>query len=578
MLDGNGKQKVGARNRKQWKRVLTDATEWNSPKNCELWRSEWAKECNLHLPAEKRIDHRSYERQGKAMIPTIHEGADARKIEAKYHEGRTAAPSWKVEENQIIKKQNAILSKLQEAFGYLADKLSQWKGWLNDIRRKQGSHTHAGRNDLTDRGTAGTYGRDVSGDAGTGRAAPSVSGTESALAGIKQRVAGAASNLARYRRNAVPYGIPEQQNKGTGNRESAMDRISGEVEQREHFIAETESGIAEAKQQLEKARMIDERISKTKQDEQIEELLELLEDAQAELDRKDQTITQLQKQLDDSLALAERLNSENRAENVQALKSDLRHKNESLQSVNGKLEEAESMIGEYQDKLRKAEQARQYAETHQRTVEIPVEKQVLYEKCGKCNRSAYQRERERYERRRNKLDVQYKAKTAQFEMTLFISFWYALMTTAFAAVRSEAFTSDFKAFWSAIWAGIQRTSELLFTAGKSAAQAGDKLPNETAALLAHWLLFLAVTVAITAGTGGLLFLAARRIWKLYQENCMDVISIIVSVISIALIVYFGTEIKALLRLNLIGILLLVQALYVAVRNYVRGCKRARGYY
>ena len=33
VLDENGVQKVGARNRKQWKRGLTDATGWNNPKN-----------------------------------------------------------------------------------------------------------------------------------------------------------------------------------------------------------------------------------------------------------------------------------------------------------------------------------------------------------------------------------------------------------------------------------------------------------------------------------------------------------------------------------------------------------------
>ena len=63
-----------SRNRKQWKREVTDATGWNNPKNCELWRGEWAKECNLHLKQEQQIDHRSYERQGKIEIPTIHEG------------------------------------------------------------------------------------------------------------------------------------------------------------------------------------------------------------------------------------------------------------------------------------------------------------------------------------------------------------------------------------------------------------------------------------------------------------------------------------------------------------------------
>ena len=56
VLDENGVQKVGARNRKQWKRVLTDATGWNNPKNCELWRSEWAKMCNRHLSIDNLID------------------------------------------------------------------------------------------------------------------------------------------------------------------------------------------------------------------------------------------------------------------------------------------------------------------------------------------------------------------------------------------------------------------------------------------------------------------------------------------------------------------------------------------
>ena len=57
-------------------------------KNCELWRSEWAKVCNEHLPLHNQVDHRSYEKQGKLQIPTIHEGADARKIEQKFLAGQ----------------------------------------------------------------------------------------------------------------------------------------------------------------------------------------------------------------------------------------------------------------------------------------------------------------------------------------------------------------------------------------------------------------------------------------------------------------------------------------------------------
>ena len=68
VLGENGIQKIGARNRLQWKRVLTDATGWNNPKNCELWRSEWAKVCNEHLPLHNQVDHRSYEKQSDMFL------------------------------------------------------------------------------------------------------------------------------------------------------------------------------------------------------------------------------------------------------------------------------------------------------------------------------------------------------------------------------------------------------------------------------------------------------------------------------------------------------------------------------
>ena len=247
VLDENGNQKVGTRNRKQWKRVLTDATGWNDPKNCELWRSEWAKVCNAHLSVDQQVDHRSYARQGKVDIPTIHEGADARKIDEKFQNGQVQTASWKVEENQIIKRQNALLKKIQTSFEKVSGALSQWKEWLNDLRRKPGSHSHDGVNDKTDRGTAESYGRNGTGIAGTGQTAFALSGAEPELADLKQRVIRAAESFTRYRRTALP-------DRTVGKRESAMAGINAEAEQREQLITETEQRITDLKQQIEKAR------------------------------------------------------------------------------------------------------------------------------------------------------------------------------------------------------------------------------------------------------------------------------------------------------------------------------------
>ena len=265
VLDENGVQKVGARNRKQWKRVLTDATGWNNPKNCELWRSEWAGMCNRHLSIDNQIDHRSYERQGKLKVPMIHEGADARKIDEKYLTGQIRKGSWKVEENRMIKKQNALLQKVIATFGKVSGALSMWREWLNDIRRKQRSNSHDGSNDYTDRGTAEYHGRDASGDTGKGREADVLSGAGRTIAAIRERIIRAASNLAGYRRTADASGRKGRPDTATYRRESAMAGISTEIKQREPIITETEQRITDIEQQIEKARDIDDRIRKLKE-------------------------------------------------------------------------------------------------------------------------------------------------------------------------------------------------------------------------------------------------------------------------------------------------------------------------
>ena len=230
-----------------------------------LWRSEWAKMCNRHLSIDNQIDHRSYERQGKLKIPTIHEGADARKIEEKYLTGQIWNGSWKVEENQMIKKQNALLQKVITTFGKVSGALSIWKEWLNDIRRKQRSNSHDGSNDYTDRGTAEYHGRDASGDTGKGREADVLSGAGRTIAAIRERIIRAASNLAGYRRTADAFGRKGRPDTATYRRESAMAGISTEIKQREPAIAETEQRIADIEQQIEKARDIDDRIRKLKE-------------------------------------------------------------------------------------------------------------------------------------------------------------------------------------------------------------------------------------------------------------------------------------------------------------------------
>ena len=151
--------------------------------------------------------------------------------------------------------------------------------------------------------------------------------------------------------------------------------------------------------------------------EQLEELLLLTEEIQEELEQKYQLIVELKTQLNESLILNEKLNKENRAGNIQALKNDLKLADRALRNEKEKLRSANVMIGEYQNKIRCLTQQRDYARTHQKIVEIPVEKPVLYEKCESCDRTAYQNEKAKYGTQKERLAGQYKAKTVLMILT-----------------------------------------------------------------------------------------------------------------------------------------------------------------
>jgi DNA repair exonuclease SbcCD ATPase subunit len=87
--------------------------------------------------------------------------------------------------------------------------------------------------------------------------------------------------------------------------------------------------------------------------EQLEELLLLTEEIQEELEQKDQLIVELKTQLNESLILNEKLNKENRAGNIQALKNDLKLADRALRNEKEKLRSANVMIGEYQNKSKR---------------------------------------------------------------------------------------------------------------------------------------------------------------------------------------------------------------------------------
>ena len=314
----------------------------------------------------------------------------------------------------------------------------------------------------------------------------------------------------------------------------------------------------------------------SKSDDQLEELLLLTEQMQEELDQKDRTIRKLRVQLDESLTLNEKLNSENKTENIQALKNDLRKTKELLQREKEKTHTVQAMIEECRDKQRQAEQERNYALSHQKKVEIPVEKPVLYQKCGNCKQTAYLKAKERYDTQREKLAGRYKAKTVMYEALIFLLIWYSISTTLFQMIRSKIFISDCVVFFDTIATFTQTIAGWVVLTGKNMAQISDGISNPVIAGIIYWLIRILVCGGCLVGVGILLAFIGIKIAGLYKKYCWDMITILVTLISMAIDIYFGDWIKAVLPISLLFLLLFVQLVYVGIRWYVKGWRENRG--
>ena len=249
-----------------------------------------------------------------------------------------------------------------------------------------------------------------------------------------------------------------------------------------------------------------------------------------------------------------------------------------MQSEKEKTHAAEIMTEECQDKLRKTEQERDYALSHQKKVEIPVEKPVFYQKCQNCNQTAYLKAKERYDTQREKLAGRYKAKTVMYEALMFLLIWYSASTTLFQMIRSKVFISDCGRFFDTIATFIQTIAGCIVPTGKNVAQISDGISNPVVAGIGYWLIRILVCGGCLVGAGILLAFIGIKIAGLYKKCCWDMITILVTLISMEIAIYFGDWIKTVLPINLLFFLLFVQLIYVGIRWYVKGWRETRGYY
>ena len=123
LLDEQGNKILGKNGKPKTRKI--DLTDWNNKDNAEKWREHFATLCNQYLEKageQKRVDHRSYKRQGKEEIPTIHLGASASALE------RKGVETEKGNINREIKKHNSIVKAVRE-------RIAELTSWLNNFTK-----------------------------------------------------------------------------------------------------------------------------------------------------------------------------------------------------------------------------------------------------------------------------------------------------------------------------------------------------------------------------------------------------------------------------------------------------------
>ena len=123
-LDKDGNRIMGKDGNPLFDAVPT--TDWGTPETLEHWREAWAAMVNAKFEEKGlscRVDHRSYERQGVDILPTIHEGVAVRQMEAK------GIPTDKGDFNRWIRKANEILRSIRKKVVDLTD-------WIKAVREE----------------------------------------------------------------------------------------------------------------------------------------------------------------------------------------------------------------------------------------------------------------------------------------------------------------------------------------------------------------------------------------------------------------------------------------------------------
>ena len=144
-------------------------------------------------------------------------------------------------------------------------------------------------------------------------------------------------------------------------------------------------------------------------------------------------------------------------------------------------------------------------------------------------------------------------------------------------IRSKIFIPDCVVFFDTFATFVQTIAGWIALIGKNVAQISNGISNPVIAGIIYWLIRILICGGCLVGAGIFLAFIGIKIAGIYKKYCWDMITIMVILISMTTVIYFGDWIRTILPINLPFLLLFVQLVYVGIRWYVKGWQETRGY-
>lgn len=180
------------------------------------------------------------------------------------------------------------------------------------------------------------------------------------------------------------------------------------------------------------------------------------------------------------------------------------------------------------------------------------------------NEEKTEKQNEAYERKKRKLESEYKIKTDSLYLLTFGGILYSIIVTILTGLNSPRFSRDISAVFKLIAEIGSFLWELSLMLASSAWSIKEMIPYTFIDVLVPILLIIVGFLVIFGG--GITFLGAGlfNIGKFCAEFYVDDIGIFVSLVSLALIIWFA-DLLPFITWNLVLVFLIINFAYVIIR-------------